>query len=263
MSVLMPDLASALRERATEMARAEHARRERRRRWWMRGGGSLSVLLVFGASATALGLWDPPLGSDPASPPKSSQAAPSAAAREEVAVLRRSQTTADRGAASRYALRFPASADTTIFTSSVRLMGETTTGQPVVLVPQRGPRGEVLCLWVGTPAGSGQAGGQRVCTATRDALGGGLVLASGSSAELSTQVAELRRRLFEEAQARGTPVQSSPELEALMRGGVSVVGLAPDSASRATVAGVTASVRGNLFELTLPRETGRLRADFP
>lgn len=254
MSVLMPDLASALRERATELARLEHARRQRRRQWWRRAGGAFTVVLLAGGTATALGLWDPPLGSNPGSPPGSTAAPPSQAATAASAALRRGQTEADRGAASRVALRFPATRNATIHVTSVRLLGTTAAGESIVLVPITEPAGEQLCLWVGRR----QQRGARACTPTAEALRGALVLGITEGDVNSPEAVAARGEAIRKLNGKAGQL---PRELAPPAGGMRVIGFAPDGASRATVEGVEALVEGNVFELRLPEESRELRAD--
>jgi hypothetical protein len=260
MSVLMPDLASALRERATELARAEHARRRRRRQWVQRGGATLGLLLVTGATATALDLWNPPIGSNSGSAPSATAAPPPEAITAEIAALREPQAEADRGEESRKALVFPATENTTVHVTSVRVLGATSKAELVVLVPTTGPDGEELCLWVGRLG----ANGNRACAASDQALEGGLVVTAGrgSGDANDPKIVEARRRAGEQQTGSGPGVVQLPPEAAPTKAPAAAIGFAPDGVRSATVAGVTARVRRNFFEATLPTESHNLRATF-
>lgn len=260
MSVLMPDLASALRERATDLARAEHARRRRRRQWVQRGGASLGLLLVTGATATALDLWNPPLGSNAGSAPTATAAPPPEAITAEVAALRAPQTEDDRGEGSRKALVFPATENTTVHVASVRLLGLTSKAELVVLVPTTGPDGEELCLWVGRLG----ANGSRACAPSNQALDGGLVVSVGRGLGDANdpKIVEARRRAGEQAKGTGPNVIELPPEAAPTKAPAAAIGFAPDGVKTATVAGVTVKVRRNFFEAPLSKEANDLQATY-
>lgn len=261
---LMPELPHQFRERAQELRDAEHARRRRRRHHGLVTLAVAGTFVSASGAAAALGLWSPPLGGGDGPGPVAISADPDATLRGAISALRRPQTAADRSSAERYALRYPSDPGTEVLTNAVRKIGTTPSGQPVVIVPVRRGGSAELCMWVGTQGGRGA----HTCVSNAAALEGRLVLGNGSrldpvareamaQASRDADAAEAQGRDPRPAQARFIEAQraAKPSLE--------VVGLAPDAARTATVAGNAAAVTGNLFTVTLDeRDASDLRAIF-
>lgn len=171
---VFPKIESRLAEAAEELAADEfnatseqHARasggaaaqplprRERwRRRPWL--SGPLAVVALAAAAggvAYATDLWRPPLGEFGRGEVEQVAVGGGASGgfAEILAALRREQTDADRGPASAYALKFPHK-QRGVLTGGVRLLGETSAGSAIVLVPTTNAVGTT------TPPGDSAAG---------------------------------------------------------------------------------------------------------
>jgi hypothetical protein len=131
MSGYLDDLQARLVDASRELSRARR-RRVRRRGAWC---AALAILLAPPALA-ATGVWRPQLGDGKAPAPAISADSPPASQLALLGVLRREQNEADRGVASRYALKFVGSSSITgVRTDSIRLLAQSSQDRGVVLVP--------------------------------------------------------------------------------------------------------------------------------
>jgi hypothetical protein len=149
---------------------------------------------IGGTALAATGLWRPILG-EPGlgSPPTISASSPPASQLDELGVLRRAQTAADRSAETEAELRYMSSVASGVRTDYVRLLSNTTGFGPAILVPvarmirrlengppavlARQPSTDALCLLVGDRDGEGSA---KSCFTTGDVLDGGATLSLGN-----------------------------------------------------------------------------------
>jgi hypothetical protein len=155
--------ASRLRSGAARIVDGARRRRVRRR-------GSLIAVVVALTTGTALAAtrpWQPLLGNDRQGHPTTSVQPVDADVLGLLAVLRRAQTDADRGPDVQSALRAIGDQNHGVRVASVRRVGETPAGQPVVLVPVErfgddaaGPSatsvGNALCLYYPVTPAAGQ-----------------------------------------------------------------------------------------------------------
>lgn len=131
MSGYLDDLQSRLVDASRELSRA------RRRRARRRGACCAALIVLFTPPAlAATGVWRPQLGDGKTPAPKISADSPPVEQLALLGVLRRAQTEADRGVASRYALRFVGAGSITgVRTDSIRLLAQSSQDRGVVLVP--------------------------------------------------------------------------------------------------------------------------------
>lgn len=131
MSGYLDDLQARLVDASRELSRARRRRARRR--------GALCAALVVLATPPALaatGVWRPALGDGEGPAPQVSADAPPRGQLAMLGVLRREQTEADRGVATRYALKFVDSPGITgVRTDSIRLLAQSAQDRGVVLVP--------------------------------------------------------------------------------------------------------------------------------
>lgn len=131
MTGYLDDLQARFVDASRELSRARR-RRARRRAGWC----AALVVLVTPPALAATGVWRPTLGDGKRPAPSVSAVAPPADQLAMLAVLRREQTDADRGIATRYALRFVDSPGITgVRTDSIRLLAQSPQDRGVVLVP--------------------------------------------------------------------------------------------------------------------------------
>lgn len=262
---LLPGFADRLEARAEQVAARHRAidsgdatstpSSASRRRWRLIGGGTLvAVVAVSGAYAT--GLWRPQLGSNPADPPAASARPVAPELLHQLAVLRRPQTEADRGAAATAALRFPATRRTGIQTGAVRTVG-LAGGGTAVLVPMidQASGAQELCLAV-LAADQTDA---RACATTAEVADGRLLVAtSGPFAASAEAERTARRRDAQRAQGdTDGGVRQPPSTGGTAR----VVGVAPDGVRAAWVGEAgPATTADNVFDLGATGVPANLRA---
>lgn len=232
------------------------------RRSWRRSTVVLvavSLLIFAGVAAAATSLWQPQLGdSKGGGHPSASPAAPPTEQLDKLEVLRREQTDQDRGADSRYALRFfgarslrnplpePDKAITEvrrsgIRTNYVRLLKAGDSDPGTVLVPVVESNGirDALCLFVRDLDGGGQK-----CFSTADVLAGAAVLGIGKPAPGT--------KLIPDPDRPGIGHVSTPP-------DIVLSGLVPDGVARVRSAEVTANVHDNYFHLRRRAGTANAR----
>ncbi len=213
----------------------------RRRRVRMSALTTVFALSLVGGAFAVSAVWDPRLGDGRRSPATASTSSVPAEQSAALAVLRRPQDAADRGAVTRKALRFQDASFEGIRTDAIRILGETATGENAVLLPvarlnsdgpadgpaelRRPSTDNALCVWVDDPS----EGGGASCSSFDGFLAGGLTVQSIDDA------------------------------------GVTVSGLVPDGVDRVVItpptgSAVSASVRDNWFSAvasSMPRSTPR------
>lgn len=264
---LLPGFTERLEARAEEVAAAhrettrvtpDDATPRRNRRRWRLGGGAALVGFVAISSAYATGIWHPELGSNADAPPVASARPVAPDLLNKLAVLRRPQTDADRGAASTYALKFPATERIGVQTAAVRVVS-LPGGTTVVLIPMvdLDTGTQDLCLWVRRP---GADRGGRSCATTAEVIGGEFVQAEGTvpSSEVERTRADRRRDAQGDAPDEGGGVQQQPTT---MSGTFRVLGIVPDGV-RSVHVGSSAPipVDQNLFDGTMTDVSPDLRA---
>lgn len=124
-----------LQDRFVEASR--ELSRARRRRVRRRGAVCAAlIVLVTPPALAATGVWRPQLGDGRTPAPEISADAPPPDQLAMLGVLRREQSEADRGVASRYALQFVGSGSITgVRTNRIRLLAQSNDDRGVVLVP--------------------------------------------------------------------------------------------------------------------------------
>lgn len=130
MSGYLDDLQARLVEASRELSRARRRRARRRGAWC-----AAAIILVTPPALAATGVWHPVFGDGEGPGPKVSADAPPPDQLAALGVLRREQTAADRGVATRYALRFVDRPGLKVRTNSIRLLTESAQDRGVVLVP--------------------------------------------------------------------------------------------------------------------------------
>jgi hypothetical protein len=131
MSGYLDNLQARLVDASRELSRARRRRARRRGAWC-----AALIVLVTPPALAATGVWRPQLGDGKTPAPEISADSPPAAQLALLGVLRRGQTDADRGIASRYALKFVSSPSITgVRTDSIRLLAQSSQDRGVVLVP--------------------------------------------------------------------------------------------------------------------------------
>jgi hypothetical protein len=96
---------------------------------------ALVVLCVAAPAVTATVVWHPLLGDGRSSAPTSSDAPAADSQRRVLSVLRRAQQPADRGAQTRYALKFLGASVAGVRTHDIRLLHVERDGRGIVLIP--------------------------------------------------------------------------------------------------------------------------------
>lgn len=130
MSDYLDTLQAKLVDASRELSRA------RRRRVRRRGAVCAAlIVLVTPPALAATGVWRPTFGDGQGPGPQVSADAPPPDQLAAFGVLRREQTEADRGAATRYALQFVDSPKLKVRTNHIRLLTESAQDRGVVLVP--------------------------------------------------------------------------------------------------------------------------------
>lgn len=144
---------------------------------------AVAVALLAGAALAATGVWTPELGNPKYGKPTVGNSVPPSDQLRVLRVLRRPQTAADRGAQTRYALRFLGPNSRGVRLAYVRLLALGAGGRGFVLVPVErydpGPaptpawrqafaqKDDALCVFAQARDGGGKA-----CYSTRDVLSG-------------------------------------------------------------------------------------------
>lgn len=255
---IFPEFAAALGERAEQLI-ADPAVRRRRRR------GLRGPIMVLAATASLGGgayaahaVWSPQLGDERRGHATASASSVPDRQLQHLAVLRRAQTEADRGWASRYALKFQGHESRGVRTDAVRLLSRGSEGRSVVLIPIKewghpdGPIREALCLWIRDPVD----GGGLTCGTTDDLLTRGLTLSMipppKMTADQRDAAAARMRRAISEARRAGRSYVTGPvDLGTPQRG--QTVGLVPDGVAQVRFAAaggqpaVTVPVRANVY----------------
>lgn len=293
MKPLFPDVAERLRvladEREAELTssasasahetKARPPKRSRRPGWRTGTFALIGALAISSGAYAARGLWQPELGSDK-DRPTAIAGPPSTDLVERIAVLRRPQSEADRGAASQQALRFPDSPRTGIRTDFVRRVEPAGTADAAVLVPLKMHDGtERLCLWVGPRDVAEGEGGARGCATATKALQGRLVFGTGEMPrpEAEAELAPIRREkaalewdgqrrrvLTDEEQRRYDELEKlESETTRRVYADVTlrVVGVVPDGVAKVRVGepGQVVEVHDNTFSVVMPeRSLGRM-----
>ena len=114
---------------------------------------ALVVLCVAAPAVAATVVWHPLLGEGRSSAPTSSDDPAAESQRRVLSVLRRAQQPADRGAQTRYALKFLGASVAGVRTSEIRLLHIERDGRGIVLIP--------VGRYGLTPAGTPQAFAER------------------------------------------------------------------------------------------------------
>lgn len=231
---LLNDLSSDLSEAAGRRAR----RRARRRRLRLSGITVAGVLAVGGVATAATGVWSPQLGDEHRGHPAASASSVPPEQLKHFAVLRRPANEADRGAQSRYALKFLDPKFHGVRTDAVRLLDPGKAGDRVsgaqVLVPVQRRDGidDALCLFSTDPTD----GGGISCWSTKQILDGqatmGMALPdepAPGSAEAQDRARALRAAT-RRAKARGERGVQMP-WRMTIREAV-VAGIVPDGVAR-------------------------------
>lgn len=255
MSALLPELPDDLSHAAERLARG------RAKRPWLRVGvPAVSVgLVVAGGALAATGVWTPQVG-DGSHPSLISRSAPPAGQLKTLGVLRRTQTAADRGAESRFSLRFQG-AHGKVRVGSVRVLGQHAGSSGYVLIPVEGgstlagrkaPRDQ-LCLSARDSDGAGVG-----CFTLQDVAAGRAVMGMfPAPRKAKAQLARLEAR--RQAIQRRHPKWKLPRY-VQPHGQARLVGLVPDSIASVRFGegrtAATTAVHENFFEILGPRARG-------
>lgn len=249
---VLPDLSAQLIEAATRRLDtpriAPPPRAARRARL---GLIAVGAVLTSGTALAATGVWSPPLGDDHRPHPTISATAVPADQAATLAVLRRPQAAADRGATVRQVLRFldRRSVDG-VRTDAVRLLS--TADRGYVLIPvvkgTNHTAGGQLCLFAVDVEGSGFS-----CFSTQQVLSGRAVLMSMQLADPTPAERAAFRKAAKEAHGKSFTV---PGARPRQQGPTTLAGLMPDGVSTVqtqTASGVVrAPVAHNFFVLKVP-----------
>lgn len=161
---------------------------------------ALAALVVAAPAVAATHPWRPLLGDGVTPGPTASNAPAPAAQRGVLSVLRREQQPADRGAQTRYALRFLGSSVRDVRTTEIRLLHVEPDGRGTVLIPvgryglppsgghpagqqlvQRRPAGsDGLCVFAADADHGHLAGGASACYSTKELLAGRAIAGLGN-----------------------------------------------------------------------------------
>lgn len=152
-----------------------------------RAAVALLALFVAAPAVAATGVWRPLLG-DGTSPPPTASSAPAAASQRAIlSVLRRPQQPADRGAQTRYALKFLGASVADVRTNEIRLLHVESDGRGIVLIPvgryglhppgdpaipRRQAGSDGLCLFAADQHQGQPAGGGFGCYSTQQLVDG-------------------------------------------------------------------------------------------
>jgi hypothetical protein len=253
MNPVLADLADDFARTAEQLACAIPTRRRRLRFGLLAG---VAGLAVAGGAAAATGVWTPQVG-DGSGPSLISRSAPPQEELDALAVLRRPQTRADRGAESTYSLRFQG-AHGKVRIGYVRLLGMRRGHGGYVLIPVEGgttnitgrkqPRDQ-LCLSARDGGGTGVR-----CFSLHDVMTGQAVMGFiPGPRKTKAQIAKLEATLA--AIQRRHPTWKLPHYRQ-PHGQPRWFGLVPDDVKTVQLgtgpAAPTTAVRDNFFEFTGP-----------
>ncbi|HEX8122202.1 MAG TPA: hypothetical protein VF549_13150 [Solirubrobacteraceae bacterium] len=244
MSVLLKSLSVGL-----EAAAERHARRAARRRRQTRLAGVLAIALLGltgAAAATGTLFWQPELGNESQGHATASPADVPSAQRDVLAVLRRPQTDADRGAAARYAVSWVGKDFHGVRTNSVRVLSN----GAVLFSAERGPAGEdSLCLFLADK----EAGGI-TCTDTDRLRRDGFAIITMPAPDTKYQTKN-GTLVLREGQPVPVPGSAPPSPQP-----VRVTGVVPDGVAAVRFGQTAVTVRDNAYDAHLapgqaPRQT--------
>lgn len=223
-------------------ARSVQRRRRRRVAALMIGG----MLAVGGAAGAAGPIWRPLLGDERCGTPVTTFASPPADQLRHLAVLRRPQTTSDRGAASQYALSQLSPRSTNgVRLEFVRTARIPDSGEDVVLIPALSASGkrDALCLFVKDDPDGGAIG----CFTTAELLAGGAVV----QISVSTPVRMPNRKLERVTGSHPPPDADAIRLPNPSSAWMSYYGIAPDGIVRVELGDTSAPVHDNVYRLRI------------
>lgn len=289
MSPLFPELSDELETTAERQVRP-------RRRWLPVVGAGVAVVAIGGVATAATGVWSPQVGDESRGRPTVSASPVPKVQLDRLAVLRRSQTDADRSPEVRRVLRLVGRSYRGVRTGSMRLVGTADSGAPsrsTILIPAERAEGidDALCLYVTDRDGAGAT-----CYSTRQILTGRFTsstvrekpptaaqkAASRRATDAANRRDDARRRALRE---RLAPLPKDPRKRARvledayaargLNGSVYVMvggppkaidtryyGLVPDGVTRVVRTSATgrhtATVASNHYEIVIPgRDEGR------
>lgn len=135
MSDFISEYGEQLRAAGWRRLHARHLSRVARVRPARKVAVALVVLCVAAPAVTATVIWHPVLGDGRAPAPTSSNAPAAESQRAVLSVLRRAQQPSDRGAQTRYALKFLGASVAGVRTGEIRLLHVEPDGRGIVLIP--------------------------------------------------------------------------------------------------------------------------------